>query len=117
MKTFDRTKIDPWFLSGEPVVRLWGRDFDMSVERYCEWLLELSRNYQVEVQLKKLVEPPGVIVRAFLPTEPPADKLVDPLFVVNKEEMPFLFCTVKACGNRLGEGMPPGSVCVPHASQ
>lgn len=112
-KSFDRSKVDPWFLSGEPVVRLWGRDYDMSTDRYCEWLLELAHNYKLDVQLKKLTDPPGVIVRAYT-GKAPKDKLVDPLLVVNKESMGWLFCTSKDCSNRLAEGMPPGGVCPEH---
>lgn len=113
MQSFDREKTDKWFLSGKPVVRLYGRDFDMSVERYCEWLLELARNYQLDVQIKQLVDPPGVVLRTYL-DKPPKTKLVDPLLVVNKQEMPWLFCTVKDCDNRLAPGMPPGAVCTTH---
>lgn len=116
MDTFDRASIDPWFLSGERVVRLWGRDFDMPVDRYAEWLLELARNYGVEVQIKKLSDPPGVVMRAYM-GKVPKDKLVDPLIVVNKQTCPWLFCTFKGCEDRIGEGMPPGSVCKAHVGK
>lgn len=112
MRTFDRSQVDPWFLSGEPVVRLWGRDFQISVERYCDWLLELARNYKLEVQIKKLVDPPGVVVRACLGDEP--ERLLDPLIVVNKDETPWLFCVLQECSNRLADGMPAGGVCERH---
>lgn len=113
MQTFDRSKIDPWLLSGKPVVRLWGKDFDMPVDNYLAWLLEVARNYKIELQLKKLADPPGIVVRAYL-GKPPQDTLVDPLFVVNKQEMPWLFCTVKDCMNRLAKGMPAGGICEVH---
>lgn len=112
MDSYDRSTIDPWFLSGEPVVRLWGRDFDVSVQHYRDWLLELARNYDVEIQLKSLVDPPGIIVRAYLGEEP--FKLKDPLLIVNKSKMRWLFCTVKDCQNRLADQMPPGGVCEKH---
>jgi hypothetical protein len=112
VKTVNREAVDPWFLSGEPVVRLWGRDFDMSVERYRDWLFELANNYKLNIALKQMVEPPGIVVQVYLDGNEP--KLVDPLLGVNKEEMPWLFCTVKECERRLAEGMPPGGVCKPH---
>lgn len=112
MKKVDREQIDPWLLSGEPVVRLWGRDFDLSVERYKAWLAEIVENYDLSMAVKEIVEPPGLVVQVYKSGAEP--KLVDPLLVVNQKEMPWLFCTVKGCGNRLAKGMPPGGVCKPH---
>lgn len=117
METFDRNEVDPWFLSGETVVRLWGRDFAQSPEQYAEWLLELAQNYQIEAQLKVIADPPGVLVRAYI-GKAPKDKLVDPLIVVNREQTPWLFCSYYGagdpCQNRIKEGFPPGSICAEH---
>lgn len=112
MNTFDRSAVDPWYLSGKPVVRLWGRDFTQSVDTYCEWLLELSKIYSINANIKRLVDPPGVVVQTYLDKKP--KPLVDPLLVVSADEMPWLFCSARECQNRIAEGMPPGSVCAQH---
>jgi hypothetical protein len=112
METLDRSQIDSWLLSGEPVVRLWGRDYSISTERYAEWLVEVARAYQIDVQIKAMSEPPGVIVRAYLGKQP--SKLVDPLLVVNKTTMPWLYCSGPDCENRIKDGYPPYSVCALH---
>lgn len=113
MQGFDRETLDGWFLSGLPVVRLYGKDYDYNTDTYCAYLVEVARNYNVSVQLKQLADPPGVVVRCYIGEEP--EKLVDPLIVTNKKTCPWLFCSFKGCVHRIAEGYPPGSVCLQHA--
>lgn len=117
MNTFSRSDYDDFLLSGEPVVRLWGRDYGEPTAAYAEQLLEIANMYAIDLQIKELIEPPGVIVRAYLGKPPP--KLVDPVIVVNNVQTPWLFCSVKddkgqRCENRIKEGYPPNSICALH---
>lgn len=107
----DRLKIEdvePWLLSGKPVVRLAGRDFDQTVDEYMEWLKSVSESLRLNIAVKPIVDPPGVVVQAYVKDAP---VLEDPLLSVSKKNTGWLFCLYNKCRNRVPV---PGMMCQAH---
>lgn len=100
--------IEPWLLSGKPVVRLQGRDFGQTVDEYEAHVRQLCESLKLGLVLKRIAEPPGVVLAAHLGTAP---ELVVPLIKVSKTETPWLFCIASKCRNRVSV---PGSTCEAH---
>lgn len=99
--------VEPWLLSGKPVVRLFGKDFDQTPHEYSEYISTISEALGLPVATLVVAEPPAVVVQAYLPsTETPT--LVDPLLKVTKPAFPWLYCVAPRCRNRVSV---PGSVC------
>lgn len=103
--------LDPWLLSGEPVVRLKGRDFDQTVDEYVDWLGGLTVTLNLGIARLVVADPPGVVVQAFRVGGRIPD-LKDPLLKVSKATTPWLFCTGNKCRNRVEV---PGMSCLAHA--
>lgn len=99
---------EPWFLSGKPVVRFAGRDFEQSVDEYEEWLRELGRACDLKVAVLKLADPPGVVVQTSISED---ITLVDPMIQVSKGQHPWMFCIYPKCRIRVST---PGMSCAPH---
>lgn len=103
-------EIEPWLLSGTPVVRLQGRDFGTSVTDYADWFTQLCAQLKLGVEYKYISDPPGVVLQAYLPDDPPP-VLTVPIIKVSKTDTPFLFCIYHKCRNRVEV---PGSECGAH---
>lgn len=103
--------IDPWLLSGEPVVRLWGRDFDYPVTEYVAWLRAVGEAIDLPLVILEIKNVPGIVVQAYSGEAP---VLKDPLLKASKTKTPWLYCCEPKCKNRTPPGASLGGTCEVH---
>lgn len=102
--------LEDWFLSGKPVVRFAGRDFDQTVDEYMEWLRDIGKTCNLGVAVRKVLDPPAVVVQTYLPSDE-VPELRDPLIKVTKAAHPWLHCVFPKCRIRVPV---PGMSCKTH---
>lgn len=106
------SEIEPWLLSGQPVVRLQWRDYGDTVEDYRNSIYVLAKELKLGVAILELKQVPGVIVQAFLGDTVP--QLVEPKLSVTRRSMPYLFCAAPKCAKRVPF---PGEECSDHQNR
>lgn len=100
-----------WLLCGEPVVAVYGRDYDTTTDQFLDWAKTICREYQVKLEFLEMTEPEGLVLQAYKGEAP---KLIDPLIKVTKKDFPFLFCAASGCRHRISPLAPVGTVCSYH---